>query len=235
MYFTYGTIVYVTGQGATIKTLPKGPHDLSREQVRTSQRIRMLEAILNAIGEYGYVHANVKHVTDAAHVSKSAFYQQFTDKQDAFLQAYDDFSRRLVNGLADVGATAETPLAAIDACGDFLVHWCRDRPIAFRAFLLEIYAAGEPGLQRRDQFIVAMEDLFAFAAARMRHLDPTLPPHPPFIARAVVAACVELCAQALRHPSEQAFQDARQAVTHIWLLGLTVGFPSYRGDIALRK
>jgi AcrR family transcriptional regulator len=212
----------VTLQGAKVRPLPKGPHRLSREEVQASQRERMLRAVLEAVGEHGYERATVAHVTSAAHVSRSAFYEQFADKRDAFLAAYEEFGRQFFGELVAVAARAATPVETIRTCGDLLVEWGRSRPIAARAFLLEVYAAGEEGLRRRDRIMRIGEGVFEQAAAWVRRLDPSLPDSPPLIGRAVIAASFELAAQGLRAGNrKQGLEAAKDAIEHIWLLALT--------------
>ena len=96
--------------------LPKGPHSLTREQVQASQRQRILDAILDVVGEHGYATATVAHVTALAGISRTTFYEQFRSKQDAFLTAYDEFGTRF---LADMDAvSAATPAEVLTAAAE---------------------------------------------------------------------------------------------------------------------
>src|SRR3954447_10169994 len=100
--------------------LPKGPHGLSREQVQASQRQRMLDAVLDVVGEHGYAATTVAGVTTAAGVSRTTFYEQFRNKQDAFLTAYDEFGTGFLSELAGVPATA-TPAEVLSDAAERLV------------------------------------------------------------------------------------------------------------------
>src|SRR3954471_20925436 len=98
--------------------LPKGPHGLTREQVQASQRQRLLDAVFDVVGEHGYAAATVADITTAAGVSRTTFYEQFRNKLDAFLSAYDEFGRAF---LADVAGTpATTPVDTLTAAGERL-------------------------------------------------------------------------------------------------------------------
>lgn len=202
----------------TLARLPKGPHDLSREQVEASQRQRILDASLDVVGERGYAAATVAHVTAAAGVSRTTFYEQFRNKQDAFLAAYDQFAERFLTDMA--GVTGPTPADVLAVAAERLVGWGSTRPHAARAFLLEIHAAGEEGLERRDRVMRLAEARFEGAAAALRALDPGLPEPPRLVGRGVVAASWELAAQGVRTPADTG-ADTREALTYIWLLGLT--------------
>jgi AcrR family transcriptional regulator len=198
--------------------LPKGPHDLTREQVRASQRQRILDAVLDVVGEHGYAAATVGHVTTAAGISRTTFYEQFASKQDAFLTAYDEFGVRFLADIAEVDTT--TPAEVLSAAAERLVAWGRTRPLACRAFLVEIHAVGEEGLKHRDRAMQLAEERFTRVAAWVRTVDSSLPPPPRLVGRAVVAASWELTAQAVR-TSGDTTAETREALAYIWLLGLT--------------
>ena len=198
--------------------LPKGPHHLSREQVDASQRQRILDASLDVVGEHGYAAATVAHITTAAGISRTTFYEQFRSKEDAFLTAYDEFGRGF---LADIGQVAGVaPAEILSAAAGQLVDWGRRRPFACRAFLVEIHAVGEAGLKHRDRAMRRAEKLFDQVAAWVRSVDPDLPAPPPLVGRAVVAASWELTAQGIR-ASRDTRAETREALAYIWLLGLT--------------
>ncbi|GAB3164948.1 hypothetical protein GCM10027258_87170 [Amycolatopsis stemonae] len=200
--------------------LPKGPHGLSREEVAGAQRARLVDAVLANVGERGYAATTVGHVTASAGVSRTSFYEEFSGKEDAFLAAYRTVTGRfLAQGVA-ISAEAPTPLAAVTACGDFVVGYVRRRPAAARAVLLEIYAVGDAGLEAREEVLRAGEAVFDRTAAWLRTTDPEVPLPPPFTARTVVAATIELLTQAIWAATDEAYDRAREAIRHTWLLGL---------------
>jgi AcrR family transcriptional regulator len=208
----------MTLQPETTDRLPRGPHGLTREQVQASQRQRVLDAVLDAVGEHGYSGATVADITTAAGVSRTTFYEQFRNKLDAFLTAYDEFGKAF---LADVAGTpATTPVDTLTAAGERLVDWGRRRPLACRAFLVEIHAVGEEGLEHRDRMMDLAVERFERVAAWVRTVDPTLPPPPRLVGRAVIAASWELTSQAVRTPGDTT-TESREALSYIWLLGLT--------------
>ncbi|MEA2348343.1 MAG: hypothetical protein QOG62_2130 [Thermoleophilaceae bacterium] len=198
--------------------LPKGPHDLTREQVQASQRQRILDAVMDVVGENGYVSATVAHITRAAGISRTTFYEQFANKQEAFLTAYDEFGKQF---LADMAAiTPTTPAQTLALAAERLMDWGRRRPLASRAFLMEIHTVGQAGFEHRDRVMRLAEERFQAVAAWVRSVDPSLSPPPRLVARAVVAASWELTAQSVRAPGDTT-ADTREALAYIWLLGLT--------------
>jgi AcrR family transcriptional regulator len=208
----------MTVQAETTERLPRGPHGLTREQVQASQRQRILDAVLDVVGERGYAATTVADITTAAGVSRTTFYEQFQNKLDAFLTAYDEFGKAFLADVAGTPATA--PVDTLTAAGERLVDWGRRRPLACRAFLLEIHAVGEEGLERRDRMMNLAVEQFERVSAWVRIIDPTLPVPPRLVGRAVVAASWELTSQAVRTPGDTT-ADSREALAYIWLLGLT--------------
>lgn len=204
-----------------MERLPHGPHSLTREQVRASQRQRMLEAMMVVVGTHGYNETTVAHVAAAARVSRSAFYEQFADKRDGFLAAYTDWGDRFFGDLLRAGRQAGSLHEVIAACGQVLSDRARREPAAARAFILEVFATGEAGLRKRDDMLQVGQALFDGLAADLRAHDPDLAPRPASLGLAVIGASFELCAQTLRHPGPGSLERATQAVEDVWLLGLT--------------
>ncbi len=200
--------------------LPKGPHSLSREEVARAQRARLVEAVLANVGERGYAATTVGHITASAGVSRTSFYEQFTGKQAAFLAAYRSATGEFLDRGVAVAAEAPSPLDAVTACGDFVVDYVRRRPVVARAVLLEIHALGDAGLEAREEMLRASEAVFDRTAVWLRTTEPGLPLPPPFTARTVVAATIELLTQAIWLATGDAYDRARAAIRHTWLLGL---------------
>jgi AcrR family transcriptional regulator len=71
------------------RRLPHGPHGMGREAVARHQRARLYGAMIEAIDRQGYKATTVAHVIALAGVSRRAFYEQFSNKEDCFLATYD--------------------------------------------------------------------------------------------------------------------------------------------------
>src|SRR5271163_2421137 len=75
--------------GPLYERLPHGPHRLDHNQVVRNQRSRMYGAMVEAVAASGYERASVRQVVALAGVSRRSFYEQFSNKQECFLQAFD--------------------------------------------------------------------------------------------------------------------------------------------------
>ena len=71
------------------KRLPHGPHGLGREAVARHQRARLYGGMAESVYQRGYGATSVAHVIALAGVSRRAFYEQFSNKEDCFLATYD--------------------------------------------------------------------------------------------------------------------------------------------------
>src|SRR5690242_20639418 len=81
--------------------LPAGRHGLSREHVVANQRQRILGATLRAAAERGYAGMHVEDIIRGAGVSRRTFYEQFANKQEAFLAAFDMSAALLLAAVRD--------------------------------------------------------------------------------------------------------------------------------------
>lgn len=134
------------------RQLPKGRHGLSREFIVRNQRERMLDAMANVVAEKGYAATRVADVTEYAGVSRKTFYEQFADKEDCFLAAFDAIAgilmEKLVQRLGEADETWESKVHAI--LGEFLA-FCAAEPAFARMCIVEVLSSGPRGLERRDE------------------------------------------------------------------------------------
>lgn len=137
------------GAVAPIGRLPRGRHQLTREQVQEAQRIRMLLAMAEAMTVKGYVGTTVADVIKGAGVSRETFYQQFASKLACFLAAFDAAAGLLLVQLADVLEVDGTPIERFEAAFTSYLEALAAEPAFARVFLVEVYAAGPEAIERR--------------------------------------------------------------------------------------
>jgi AcrR family transcriptional regulator len=144
--------------------LPRGRHDLTRDQVVESQRRRMLAATAQAMTELGYVGTPVAEIIRRAGVSRETFYEQFSSKQDCFIAALEDTMARLADVLRDGTGSAGRPIERFDGMLRAYLAALGGDPATARLFLIETYAAGPEAMRRRvelqRQFVDGIAALF---------------------------------------------------------------------------
>jgi AcrR family transcriptional regulator len=154
--------------------LPRGPHRLSREEVAGSQRTRLLAAFTELLAERGYAGVTIGELVGRARVSRGAFYELFADKQACLLAAYDDWAAELVAEMTrDVAEDTPWEGFIAAALGGYLGALERD-PVAARAFIVEMDAAGSVARARRREAINAFAALIQQRHEAMRARNPEL-------------------------------------------------------------
>ena len=171
--------------------LPRGRHSLSREQVRSTQRGRLLLAMAEAAAEKGYAQTTVADVLTRAGVSRETFYEHFANKEACFLAAYEA-SVGAIAGLLGERASAGGGDAR-ERLGRLLTAYLdalASEPALARTFLVEVYAAGPVATRRRAEVQRDFADLVLAALqvdGPLAGLDD-----PAFAVRALVGAISSL-------------------------------------------
>jgi AcrR family transcriptional regulator len=169
--------------------LPSGRHGLSRAVVISDQRRRVLRAVLDVVGAQGYASCRVADVIALAGVSRRTFYDQFANKEEAFLAAYDMV-------VVQLGATLEEAFAAGDSwpervCSalDAFLRYLAQGPAVAHVCVVEVLAAGPSALERRRR---AMERFRAFLIPEGLEQPAAEVPAPSLLAEAVVGGLYEV-------------------------------------------
>src|SRR5437870_5361711 len=89
------------------KALPRGQHALPRHVVAGTQRRRLHDGAVAAVAEKGYAATTVADIIASAGVSRSTFYEHFTDKEHCVLSAYDEGAEQQFAEVMEAGADAD--------------------------------------------------------------------------------------------------------------------------------
>jgi AcrR family transcriptional regulator len=134
------------------------------EAVAADQRRRLIEALPLAVAENGFEATTVDQVVKLAQVRRNAFYEQFEDKEDCFLAAYEIAQERLLGvltfqcytraGLADrVSSAVSAGLGLLGA-----------DPVLARLVVAEAPAAGAKIAARHHEWLERYGRLLRIAA-----------------------------------------------------------------------
>jgi AcrR family transcriptional regulator len=133
---------------------PAGVRTLPPDLVKAIQRERLLAAMLQAVNELGYRALTVQDVLSRAGVSRPTFYEQFDDKEDCFLAAFDTSARRLRQRLdAALGEGDEGWRPWLRRGLEALLRFIAEEPHAARTVIVEARASSPAGLRRRDELL----------------------------------------------------------------------------------
>src|SRR2546423_8736501 len=147
------------GRSGEHQLLPRGRHNLSRAQVRATQRERLLEGMVEALAEKGYARTTVADVIARAHASRETFYEHFENKQACFLAAYeravDELTAAMRASLTDdppsPSAGAEAGSRRFENALGAYLEAMASQPGLAHTFMIEVYSAGPEAWKRRAQ------------------------------------------------------------------------------------
>ena len=173
----------------TGKQLLRGRHGLPRSLVVENQRDRILESVSAMCASKGYAEMTVEDIIARAGVSRRTFYDLFDDKEQCFLDAYDQIVRRLFKEVSRAYSAGERPWTDRIASGlRALVEVFADEPELARVAVVDVLAAGQPALERRN---AALRAFAAFFEPGRTALPAEMTGHE-LLAQAVVGGLYEL-------------------------------------------
>lgn len=149
--------------GTDVAPLPRGRHQLTREQVEGTQRVRIFLAMADAMAEHGYVGTSVAKVLAGAGVSRETFYQLFDGKLECFLAGCDFVADALVGHLtaATASSAAAAPLDRFERTLTAYLDALASAPALARLFLVEVHAAGPEAMALRAALQRRLADAMA--------------------------------------------------------------------------
>jgi AcrR family transcriptional regulator len=123
--------------------------------VATSQRQRILEAMVEVVAELGYPETRVVDVIKRARVSRKTFYEFFDDREDCFLAAYDVALGELYRGteVAYESASGQPWAERVRVALERFLGMIAESPELAKFCMIDVLAAGPRALARRDAAI----------------------------------------------------------------------------------
>lgn len=209
----------------TPKELPRGPHRLSREEVRESQRLRLLAASVEVIADRGFAVATTAAIARHAGVSPRTFYDHFEDKLAGLLAAYDLFSQELFTRLVAALQADDDVEAIMDRTVTAYLSTWQENPDAAKAFLIEMESAGPVARRRRRDANVVFAAGIRAIQERIRENEPMLGDLPFASYRALVHGVRELTRDALETGPSEALLSIKPDIIG-WLRIMLRGIPA---------
>jgi AcrR family transcriptional regulator len=121
----------------------------------------MLQALAEAVAEKGYAKTSVADVLDRAGVSRETFYEQFSSKEECFLETFDHAGEILLARVAGAPGRGTTPVERFDGLLGAYLESLASEPAYARVYLVESYAVGPEAVRRR----LALQERFVEALA----------------------------------------------------------------------
>lgn len=146
--------------GTTPQPLPSGRRGLDPEHVATSQRGRLLDALVALTAETGIAGVKIGDLTARARTAKRTFYTHFDSLEDCFLAAYDRVDQAAFLALAEGAAPHDAPFPRIAHALSSLLDLLSTHPAEARLWVLESHKAGPRAADRRARSMEALADLY---------------------------------------------------------------------------
>jgi AcrR family transcriptional regulator len=153
--------------------------------------------MLTCVAEQGYAATTIGDVVARARVSRNALYEFFDDKEACYLEACDEASTQMLDGLVSF-AQERTWTDAVRKGMAYYLQWWQRHPGYAVAYLVDLPTAGRRGLEQRDRAYARFEALHEGLAAWARVEQPELPRLSPLAPRLLVASLPEIVGQEIR-------------------------------------
>jgi AcrR family transcriptional regulator len=139
--------------------LPAGRHGLTRSYVRSNQRDRIVESVIEVVSETGYGGLTVRAVIERAGVSRRTFYEHFSNKEDVFLAVYDVVVERLAADVRLAYTSGRTYPQQVAFGLETFLGRLADYPALAHVCIVQVLAAGPDALARRARALQTFCDL----------------------------------------------------------------------------
>jgi AcrR family transcriptional regulator len=155
--------------GARTEQLPRG-------FVASNERERILMAVTEVVSMAGYDAATLEDIASRAGTTIETVAGYFPDKQSAFLAAYEEAVWQGIDRIMNAIAIPEGFVTRIWAAFEAFVGFVVAEPAVASMCIVDVFAAGAAGIERRNMTLKGM------AALVQRIADESLPdgtPRPP--------------------------------------------------------
>jgi AcrR family transcriptional regulator len=179
------------------------------------------------LAEGGYSAVTIGELARRASVSRGAFYEQFSSKEECLLAAYDVFAAGLLEamttGVGDDASWDEFISITLDG---YLLTLERD-PIAARAFIVEMDAGGQQARKRRRQAIHGFAALLAHRHRSIQAIDPEVGDLPESVYLGLALGVRELVHERLSEETKPRLAELRPDVI-LWITSMIEGAAAAR-------
>jgi AcrR family transcriptional regulator len=134
----------------------------TRSGRKSTQRERLMGAMIDLAGRDGLAAATIAHVIANAGVSRPTFYEYFADRDACFIAALADVQQQLLTDVRDA-VERDPPELAVKATIGALIEFANSRPTRAQLVLNEALGGGAKALDVRDRGIADIAQVIAQA------------------------------------------------------------------------
>jgi AcrR family transcriptional regulator len=155
------------------RPLPTGMHGLDPELVKSDQRERLRNAIVELIAAKGYQAVRIIDLARLARVSQPTFYSLFGDKEELFVSAYDEIAERTAVTAITAYSAEGSQGARLQAAVRAFTELAAAEPEAVSLLVLGAFGAGARALEHRKRSLEALESRIRASRDGDAASDPT--------------------------------------------------------------
>ncbi|HEX5145979.1 MAG TPA: TetR/AcrR family transcriptional regulator [Conexibacter sp.] len=201
-----------------------GPQPL-RLLERGTQRGRLLDGMARTVSRQGYAASPVAEVLKAAGVSRRTFYEQFVDKEDCFLAAYEAIVALCTERLVVAYHTGDGWEDGIARAYGALLHTLAAEPEFAHLGVVDVLGAGPRALARREAVVRRFARFIDFTRERT---EATATP-PELVGQAIVGGIHELVYSQIVRGETAALPELTGELLHYTFVLLGVPRPAGLG------
>ena len=139
------------------RPLPTGMHGLDPELVKSDQRERLRNAMVELIAAKGYQAVRIIDLARLARVSQPTFYSLFGDKEELFVSAYDEIAERTYRAVIEAYSADESKANSLLVALRAYTELAAAEPEAMSLLVLGAFGAGPRALEHRKRSLEALE------------------------------------------------------------------------------
>jgi AcrR family transcriptional regulator len=124
-----------------------------------NQKERILAAVADVTSAASYAEMTVEDIIVTAGVSRRTFYEHFKNKEDAFLEAYDEATGRLLAALRWAIESQDTFVDRVRVAIELFLCVLSADPAFARMCIVEVLAAGPEAARRRALTLAAFAQM----------------------------------------------------------------------------
>ena len=189
--------------------LPRGINAASPDAVAASQRARLLAAMKLLSARDGFPNVTVACLVAEAGVSKPTFYLRFSDKEDSFLQLFDEAWEGLLAAMLEAIPRGKDTRERIEFGLGTLLEYLAADPDGAKVLLIESQRSGAAATARIGAARELLAEVFLSSREALRETNPALGPVSKIRALAAIGAINEPVVATLRQGRAEDLTELR--------------------------
>jgi AcrR family transcriptional regulator len=155
----------------SIREVDLFPHAPMLELVDSPKREKILSGMLEEVGSAGYDATSVRTVLTRTGLYRQAFYDNFSDKDECYREAFAVAVGRLEALAVAAAASEETWRGRLRAGLGAVLEFLDAEPDVSRAVVVEVHVAGREPLERRAEAMKRAADFIDLARLESGEAD----------------------------------------------------------------